>query len=234
VNALLMGGQACILYGGAEFSRDVDFAIAVDDRSLERLRTALAELEAEPIYFPPLSSTALAAGHACHFRCLAPGLNQVRVDLMHRLRGADSFAELWLRRQLVNVPGVGTIHVMAIEDLVVVKKTQRDKDWPMVRRMIEADVARTRRRTAHKVRFWLRECRTPDLLVELAARHRAAAQRLLTQRPLLRRAIAGNEAAIARELRREEDAERARDREYWRPLRAELERMRHARKRPAR
>ena len=27
VRALLMGGQACILYGAAEFSRDIDFAI---------------------------------------------------------------------------------------------------------------------------------------------------------------------------------------------------------------
>jgi hypothetical protein len=27
VRALLMGGQACVLYGAAEFSRDTDFAI---------------------------------------------------------------------------------------------------------------------------------------------------------------------------------------------------------------
>jgi hypothetical protein len=28
---LLMGGQACILYGAAEFSRDLDIAIAIDN-----------------------------------------------------------------------------------------------------------------------------------------------------------------------------------------------------------
>jgi len=27
VRALLMGGQACVFYGAAEFSRDTDFAI---------------------------------------------------------------------------------------------------------------------------------------------------------------------------------------------------------------
>ena len=27
VHALLMGGQACVFYGAAEFSRDADFAI---------------------------------------------------------------------------------------------------------------------------------------------------------------------------------------------------------------
>lgn len=29
VRALVMGGQACILYGATEFTRDVDFAVAV-------------------------------------------------------------------------------------------------------------------------------------------------------------------------------------------------------------
>jgi hypothetical protein len=35
-----MGGQACILYGAAEFSRDVDFAVAVEGGNLTRLRAA--------------------------------------------------------------------------------------------------------------------------------------------------------------------------------------------------
>jgi hypothetical protein len=42
-----MGGQACILYGAAEFTRDVDLAVAVAPANLERLRRALADLEAE-------------------------------------------------------------------------------------------------------------------------------------------------------------------------------------------
>jgi hypothetical protein len=49
VKALLMGGQACILYGAAEFTRDVDFAVAVGPGNLDRLRAALDELEAEPV-----------------------------------------------------------------------------------------------------------------------------------------------------------------------------------------
>jgi len=201
VKALLMGGQACILYGGAEFRRNLDCAIAVDDQSLARLRAALADLQAEPIYFPKLSPAVLVAGHACHFRCLAPGLHEFRIDVMHRLRGAAPFVELWRRRKRVAVAGVGVVPVMAIEDLVVVKKTQRDKDWPMVRRLIEADVVRTHRRTGSKVRFWLRECRTPELLVELAGRHGAVARRLRRGRPLLRSAIAGDAQAVERELR---------------------------------
>jgi len=33
VRALLMGGQACVLYGAAELSRDIDFAIVASPAS---------------------------------------------------------------------------------------------------------------------------------------------------------------------------------------------------------
>lgn len=86
VRALLMGGQACILYGATEFTRDVDFAVAVVPGNLARLRAALAELEAESVYFPPLSPAVLARGHACHFRCLGADLNNLRIDVMSKMR----------------------------------------------------------------------------------------------------------------------------------------------------
>ena len=50
-----MGGQACVFYGAAEFSRDTDFAILADAANLARLRKALAELQAEPIAVPPFN-----------------------------------------------------------------------------------------------------------------------------------------------------------------------------------
>jgi hypothetical protein len=51
-----MGGQACVFYGAAEFSRDTDFAILADVANLERLRRALDELQADVVAVPPLSS----------------------------------------------------------------------------------------------------------------------------------------------------------------------------------
>jgi hypothetical protein len=42
VRALLMGGQACILYGAAEFSRDIDVAILASDENLQRLGAGLS------------------------------------------------------------------------------------------------------------------------------------------------------------------------------------------------
>ena len=54
VDCLLMGGQACVLYGAAEFSRDIDFALHIHPDNLAKLRDALGELEAECIALPPL------------------------------------------------------------------------------------------------------------------------------------------------------------------------------------
>ena len=40
VHALLMGGQACVFYGAAEFSRDTDLAILASSENLARLKKA--------------------------------------------------------------------------------------------------------------------------------------------------------------------------------------------------
>ncbi len=38
VHALLMGGQACVFYGAAEFSRDTDIAVLAEPDNLDRLQ----------------------------------------------------------------------------------------------------------------------------------------------------------------------------------------------------
>jgi len=48
VRALLMGDQACVSYGAAEFSRDVDFAILTSPANLGAPRNTLKALAAEP------------------------------------------------------------------------------------------------------------------------------------------------------------------------------------------
>ena len=53
-----MGGQACVLYGAAEFSRALDLALLPDPTNLDRLQEALAELDAEVIAVPPFRSVA--------------------------------------------------------------------------------------------------------------------------------------------------------------------------------
>ncbi len=112
-----------------------------------------------------LSREVLTKGHACHFRCGAHGVEGLRIDVMGRIRGLANFNVLWKRRLEIVLPGVGPVPVMALEDLVRAKKTQRDKDWPMIRRLIEADYyQRSSRASEKKVLFWLAECRTLEIL----------------------------------------------------------------------
>jgi len=229
VRALLMGGQACVFYGAAEFSRDTDLAIVADAANLARLRRALDDLQAEVIAVPPIGLKYLRRGHAIHFRCRHPEALQMRVDIMAKMRGVDAFPKLWKRRTTLELPDGTRCDLLSLPDLVQAKKTQRDKDWPMLRRLVEAHYFQHRNNPKlAQVKFWLQELRTPELLIELARSNAALCRRFATVRPLLAHAAAGNAKALERALDDEETAERERDKVYWLPLRQELEKLRHA------
>lgn len=228
MRALLMGGQACVLYGAAEFSRDTDLALTADDENLARLQNALDELGARVTDVPPFRAEFLQRGHAVHFRCSHPDAENLRVDVMAKMRGVAPFDDLWERRTTMEI-GAETIEVLALPDLVNAKKTQRDKDWPMIRRLLEVHYLEFRDApTPERIEFWLHELRTPSLLREVAAAHPTALQNSMPQRDVLQ-AVARDDEVIEMALRDEEDRERRRDREYWQPLKAELETLRHQR-----
>jgi hypothetical protein len=224
-----MGGQACVFYGAAEFSRDTDFAILADAANFARLRQALAELRAEPIAVPPFEPIYLRRGHAIHFRCQHPEALHMRVDVMSKMRGVEPFDMLWKRRTTLQMPGGEKCDLLSLPDLVQAKKTQRDKDWPMIRRLVEAHYFENQGQPKPaQIRFWFQELRTPELLLELARRHPAICRRLAKQRRLLACAQTGKLDDLQPALLAEETAERQRDKEYWLPLRRELEQLRHA------
>ena len=224
VDHLLMGGQACVLYGAAEFSRDLDLALLPDPANLDRLREALDDLDAEVIAIPPFQPEHLAAGLAVHFRCRHPDAEGLRIDIMTRMRGVDPFPDLWRRRTTLEF-GAEVLEILSLPDLVAAKKTQRDKDWPMIRRLVDVNYTSYREEpTSERIAFWIRELRTPELLLEIMQAHPDAVAEARPHRPLLELAT---EEELTRALRDEEDAERGEDAAYWRPLRAELSRLRH-------
>jgi hypothetical protein len=230
VEALLMGGQACVLYGAAEFSRDADFAILASPDNLGRLQRALDDLQAEVIAVPPFEVQYLQRGHAVHFRCRHPDAKGFRVDVMARMRGVDRFDALWSRRATWDLPESFQIDSLSLPDLVASKKTQRDKDWPMVRRLVEVSYDEGfSSPTPARIEFWLRELRTPELLVDCVRWFREDAHRLANERVTVQVALAGDLDAIQERLAAEEARERALDRAYWEPLKAELEALRHRR-----
>ena len=226
---LLMGGQACVLYGAAEFSRDLDLALLPDPANLEQLDGALRELDATSIAVPPPDLAHLHAGLAIHFRCRRADVAGLRIDIMTHMRGVAPFDELWARRTTFMF-GEETIEAMGLPDLVIAKKTQRDKDWPMIRRLVDANYLNHRHEpTPERVLFWLRELRTPELLMEVIAQHQDVSNAVSDERPLLRGDAGGPTIdSLASALHEEQAAERQRDAAYWKPRREQLERLRRA------
>ena len=235
VRSLLIGGQACIIYGAAEFSRDADFAVLASSANLARIKNALSDMDAENIYVPPLEKKYLDKGHACHFRCREESVKGIRIDILSRMRGCDDFDVLWEKRFTVKPEGGKPVDVIGLEDLVRSKKTQRDKDWFMIDRLVQNDIMLINNPSGSKIRWRLLECRRADSLNGLVKKHPLIAQKCIRQRPLIEYAIEENINSLQPALESEEEAEREKDRQYWAPLRKELEslRSREAKKRRA-
>ena len=230
VKSLLIGGQACIIYGAAEFSRDSDFIILSTPENIECLKKALKALKARRIYVPPLEVRYLERGHACHFRCTAKDVKGLRIDVISKLRGCEEFDKLWERKKTISLKNGNAIDVIGLRDLVQSKKTQRDKDWLMLKRLVDDDILLNKAGPSdERVKWWFRECRDPRLIMELAAKYPEIAKGALLHRPLLASAIISDMQKLTSQLDEEEMLERKKDIEYWEPLKKELEILRHKR-----
>jgi hypothetical protein len=222
-----MGGQACVFYGAAQFSKDVDFALLASEENFSRLLAALAELNAKRIAVPRFDPALLARGHAVHFRCQGGEADGLPVDVMTRLRDVADFEVLWERRTTITEENGDAFELLSIEDLVQAKKTQREKDWPMIDALVEGHYRALGGEPAPaRVAFWLAESRTPERLIGLARRFPSEARAQSSLRPLLSLALSGESEPLREALDAEVRAEQAKDRAYWAPLRAELEAFR--------
>ena len=178
---------------------------------------------------PPFELRFLERGHAVHFRCFHPNCLELRVDVMAKMRGVDDFESLWERRTSAVDDELGLqFELLSLPDLVRAKKTQRNKDWPMIQALLEAHYFQMGEHPNEvRVAFWLAEMRTPRLLIEVAQRfpeiHSSREAAVLARE-------GGSEIEIEAALKREEEREREIDRAYWAPLRRELEELRRARR----
>jgi hypothetical protein len=224
-----MGGQACVFYGAAQFSKDVDLALLASEENFSRLLAAMGELNAKRIAVPRFDPALLARGHAVHFRCQGGDADGLRVDVMTRLRDLPGFEVLWAKRTTIKDETGETFELLSIEDLVQAKKTQREKDWPVIDALVEGHYRSLGGEpTPQRVEFWLAESRTPERLIGLVQRFSNETRTLTRRRPLLRLAVSGEIEALRAALDAEVRAEQARDRAYWAPLKAEFEAFRRA------
>ena len=231
--ALLMGGQACVFYGAAQFSKDIDFLILAEDENFEGLHAALGELKATRIAVPRFDPRVLDRGHAVHYRCKATGVDGLRVDIMTKLRDLPDFSILWDRRTTITESDGQKIDLLSVPDLVNAKKTQRMKDWPMISALVEGHYDQyTSEPNPSRIDFWLRESRVEDRLIDLVVRFPAeAAAMAVSTRPLLTLAITPDLPRLREALDAEVRAEQEKDRIYWEPLKREMEEFRRAERR---
>ncbi len=110
----------------------------------------------------------------------------------------------------------------------------QSRSWACQLLAIE-DLVRPRKRSAIRIgdwwSIWLRELRTPELLSEVVAAHPELARAASPFRPAVQAAILGRADDIAAAMEAEEMEERRKDREYWQPLKRELEELRLGRNR---
>ena len=231
--ALLMGGQACVFYGAAQFSKDIDFLILAEDENFEGLHAALGEMKATRIAVPGFDPRVLDRGHAVHYRCKATGVEGLRVDIMTKLRDLTDFSILWDRRTTLTESDGKKIDLLSVPDLVNAKKTQRMRDWPMISALVEGHYDQcTSEPNPSRIDFWLRESRVEDRLIDLVVRFPAeAAAMAASTRPLLTLAITPDLPRLREALDAEVRAEQEKDRVYWEPLKREMEEFRRAERR---
>ncbi len=142
------------------------------------------------------------------------------------MRGVEEFSALWARRTTLVDDQGDELQILSVSDLVKAKKTQRDKDWPMIRLLIERHFRENSANpAAGQVEFWLRESRTASMLIYLTRRYPKQSEMIREQRPLLIHAESASELDLERELDLEMARERELDRGYWSPLKKELEEL---------
>jgi len=135
VRALLMGGQACVLYGAAEFSRDLDLAILASPEALPKFAAAMSAMNACVIAVPDFEARYLERGHAVHFSVPDATAAPLRVDIIGQFRGVPRVESLWERRTTSALPVPGSSPMAADREY-----------WNPLRRELEALRFEARRR----------------------------------------------------------------------------------------
>ncbi|MDP3851479.1 MAG: hypothetical protein Q8Q59_13300 [Luteolibacter sp.] len=165
----------------------------------------------------------LEKGHAVHFRCGAPVVEGLRIDIMTRLRGLASFELLRDRRTVVAGADGEVFNLLSVPDLVEAKKAQRAKDWPVIDALVSIHYRENRSQpTAEWIDFWLKKSRS----AELTRRFPQETEQLLSARPLLALARDGDLPSLRAALDAEVRVEQEKERQYWEPLKREMEAFR--------
>jgi hypothetical protein len=213
VDYLLISGQAAILYGAATFSEDVDIWIRPTLENAMRLLRALAACQGRVYKLtPPLTRKNLMAGHGFHFVIPARPA-PVYLDVMGRPPRVGAYRYVRGRAHDIPTPW-GRIPVMAIPDLIALKRTRRLSDYEVISNLVQVHLTAERNPTPELWQWAYRNSYRVEDRLEMA------------RRIGVRRSPAGLRRGILAEVGRLQ----AEDSVYWRGVIADLRRLHRARR----
>jgi hypothetical protein len=135
VEALLISGQATVLYGAATFSEDIDLWINPTEANCARLLIALHDEQAR--YYkltPQVTVDNLQRGHGFHFVLPGDATGKIFLDIMGNPPRSGSFARAAATARNMETEW-GMIRTIGLQPLVELKKTQRLEDYPIISKL---------------------------------------------------------------------------------------------------
>lgn len=200
LRAILSSGQAVVLYRLAVMSKDGDWIVREDAEALDHILNVLSRRGARYRFGAPLDVRWMAGGWSSHLEHRREGL-RLRTDFVTRppRMSADKLEASWRR------PAVHGVPVIGLEELAEIKKTNREKDYPVIGELA---------RRMHDPRSQLLYSRSSRDLRRLAQDFPEAVRHALPARQLLKRIGEGRDAL-----------ERALDEERRSLMRANEERL---------
>lgn len=232
VDCLLIGGQACVIYGAKTSTVDVDITILASAKNLKNLLSALNELKAEASpALVPVEAELLARGHSLRYYCKGAGFGGIRLDILGKLPRLDSFSKLRQRQfEYISSSGI-KVPVLSLPDLILSKKTGRMKDAADISALVNSHyILNNLAPTEKDIELWLLEARETDVLTMFVRNYSTQARRLIKTRPLLRHALAGDISALKVALIEESGLEALKHEEFRAPLREEVKKMARTRR----
>ncbi len=155
VDFLVIGGQAAVLYGAAQFTQDLDLWIRPTTANLRALARALHAARARVHKLtPPLTIEHLRRGHGFHFVVPQAGALPAFLDVMGNPPRVGTYAAARARAASFSTPW-GRLPVVAIQDLVELKKTNRLGDYDVISRLARLRLASIRSPRPRDVRWAL-------------------------------------------------------------------------------
>ncbi|MBI3267897.1 MAG: hypothetical protein HYZ53_02665 [Planctomycetes bacterium] len=237
---LLISGQASVLYGGATFSENVDLWVAPSRDNFAGLARALRHAEARIHKLtPPLTTRYARGGHGFHFVLPPDAVGPAYLDVMGRPPRVGSFSRV--ARRANRMPTAwGELPVVAIPDLVELKKTRRPADYDVITNLVRIRLAEAGPRCGTALLRWgMARCFRLDVAVWILTAFPHAPRAAIGAGPewprtLLSKWTPGEEVpteaglAVQAQLAAEQGRQQQADIRYWSRILQELRELRRA------